>query len=117
MSEAPKKPSDLALWIAKNGDPDQIKVDYRQIGCDEAETYVILTVTSSGKSIEVHERELRDESYADCEAHIKLSHCSIVELTDLGQKRVTEWEKFVRVNARDLREYRRLQKKFGGTVP
>lgn len=110
---APKQPSRLALWIGKNGEPDQLKVDYRQTGADTADTWVILTCTHSKKSIEVRPGEIGGDRYGhDNDVYLHLGHATIVELTEGGRKRVDEWKAFQKKEARDLAEFERLKNKF-----
>jgi hypothetical protein len=109
---APQKPSRLALWINKHGDPDQLKVEYRQTGTETADTWVILTCTHTKKSIEVGINEIGTQQYGEDDVLLHLSHASIVELTDAGRKRVVEWKAFLAREAKDLSEFERLKKKF-----
>lgn len=109
---APKEPSRLAKWIDKNGNPDQLKVEYRQTGPDTADTWIILTCTDRKKSIEVQPHELSSERWGDHDVYLHLDHASIVELTDDGRKRLDEWKAFQKREAKDLAEFERLKRKF-----
>src|SRR5437879_1312169 len=94
---APVRPSRLALWIDRHGEPDQLKVEYRQTGTDTAATWIILTCTGSKHSTEARPGDIGKDSYgfkAGDDVYLHLSHATIVELTEGGRKRVAEWKAF-----------------------
>lgn len=112
----PAQPTRLALWIDKHGEPDQLKVEYRQTGTDTADTYITLTCSRSNKSIEVQPGDINERDRygykAGDDVCLNLSHATIVELTAGGRKRVDEWKAFQKREARDLAEFARLRRKF-----
>lgn len=129
MSEekAPTKPSRLALWIYKNGVPNQIKVEYRATGVDTAETWYILSVFNDGfkpkketASIEIRPGELEHNDtygYQDGkDVCLRLDHAHCVALTECGRKRLDDWFAYQKKEARDIAEFERLKKKFGNNI-
>jgi hypothetical protein len=87
-----------------------IKVVYRQIGNDTAETFITLTAVN-GESVEWNETTFRRV------ATLQLRHSSCVEPINGLREKVKAWYDYVKSNQADMNEYARLYEKFGGIKP
>lgn len=102
-----KPPDNNLLELYKIGCIIGIHVDYVQTGTDTADTKVRL-IGSLGKII--------DGWASDYMPYLtlQLTHNTIASIRDNFRKELEEWFAFERRNKRELREYRRLKKKFEG---
>lgn len=112
MSEVPKKPSDLALWIKKHAPIVSAQLETR----GSPGTYHRTYLTMDGSPINHGERpsyRCTVEEF-DAVARLELRRYSIVDLMPAVLNELAEWLKFEAANETELAEYRRLKAKFEG---
>lgn len=107
-----KQPDELALWLSRYF-IDTMKIDYRQTGCDTAETYIIMSgsgMNDDDETVDVEREELLSEvsKYVDFQP----SHNQVFVLSAKYDNECRAWWNFVEENEEDLEEYERLKKKF-----
>lgn len=111
---SPPVPNSWAAWLfSRGGEITGVKVDYVMTGVETSKTVWHLTLSDGSKST-VDETDLREVvvfyPHRDVPGHraIAVLKRELWQQCEARQK----WEKS---NARELAEYRRLHKKYGGT--
>lgn len=99
-----EKPSKALISLCEIGIIEKLAIEYRQTGTDTADTYIIIT----GSEGEVSGLWHIYKPFLD----IGIGHNYVARIHLHMENSVDQWKKFVKKNAKELAEYKRLKAKF-----